>query len=574
MTDAAPDANRRSIEQGTHPDVETALYDAFHAPFQLWPVDACLEHRWGTRHRDTKDPPWPAANSDQALPLDAELLQRTARADSVPELVALADGEHLLVLPIRSSDVTESIATAVIRTSEPSMLLSLATQFQQQSNLHCQVNRLRWERDSLMRQILADFDELSFLRQMAEHLSMAEVSLDTMEMAGKVLPGLRERIHAEAVIFVAAGRDKSACLVGRPVLTEGRIQLEDRHCTRLVERFRDAAMLQPVVRNNCARHEDFAGMEGIESFILAPLVRCKSVLGWLLALNRSPAVRLDRTTPDCRLNRHEFGVNEATLMRSTAAILATHATNVELLRDKDQLLFDMVRALVNAVEAKDRYTAGHSERVALYARQLGSAMGLKAKICQRVYLAGLLHDLGKIAVSDELLSNVNRLSDEEFTEIKTHPDEGWGILYGLEALDDVLVGVLHHHERWDGKGYPDGLSGEEIPLDVRILAIADAFDAITSDRPYRQARPVAKAEAILRAGAGTQWDPVAVGIFLGVLPEIERIRDIYESASSSHAADIVCSSDALPKNRRASRTRPRPCSRSVCAEQKRKIEDQ
>ena len=129
---------------------------------------------------------------------------------------------------------------------------------------------------------------------------------------------------------------------------------------------------------------------------------------------------------------------------------------------------------------------------------------------------------------DNLLANSQRLNDEEFADIQRHAEEGWGILYGLEALDDVLVGVLHHHERWDGRGYPDGLREDTIPLDARILAVADAYDAMTSDRPYRKALPQEKAEEILRQGAGTQWDPEIVEVFLQIMPETLHDADSYE----------------------------------------------
>ena len=342
---------------------------------------------------------------------------------------------------------------------------------------------------------------------------------------------MREQLHAEAVVLVSAGRDKASCLVGRPVVSVGHNRLDDRACTRLVEQFRDAAMRQPVVRNGCQGSPEFQGIKGLRSFILAPMMR--SQFGHRVGPGHQPAlypVRRAETSPR-HASHHEFGINEVSLLRSTAAILATHATNIDLFHDKEQLFLDMVRALVNAVEAKDRYTFGHSERVGLYAKHLGAALGLKARVCQRIYLAGLLHDVGKIAVRDNLLANSQRLNDEEFADIQRHAEEGWSILYGLEALDDVLVGVLHHHERWDGQGYPDGLREDTIPLDARILAVADAYDAMTSDRPYRKALPQEKAEEILRQGAGTQWDPEIVARFLQIMPET-----LPSGTATSHAS--------------------------------------
>jgi HD-GYP domain-containing protein (c-di-GMP phosphodiesterase class II) len=312
------------------------------------------------------------------------------------------------------------------------------------------------------------------------------------------------------------------------VLSVGCNVLDDKSCTRLVQRFRDASLLQPVMQNHCASNAQFQGIDGLRSFMLTPMARGKAVMGWLLAINRVYAVTDGPRRPGSRTMRHEFGANEATIFRSTASVLATHATNVELLRDKDQLLLDMVGALVNAIDAKDPYTRGHSERVGQYAKLLGSTMGLKTRICKRLNLGGLLHDVGKIAIRDDVLSKTDKLDHEEFAIMQEHLEKGWEILYGLEALEDILAGVLHHHERWDGRGYPDKLAGEAIPIDARILAVADAFDAMTSDRPYRKSLPMEQVKLILADGAGTQWDPAIVHTFLNHLSEFEYIRNTYQ----------------------------------------------
>jgi HD-GYP domain-containing protein (c-di-GMP phosphodiesterase class II) len=197
---------------------------------------------------------------------------------------------------------------------------------------------------------------------------------------------------------------------------------------------------------------------------------------------------------------------------------------MRLLKQKEELFTDVVRALVNAVEARDPYTCGHSERVAQFGRCLAEAIGETAIGCERVYLTGLLHDVGKIAIPDGVLQKPGSLNKEERAIIETHTEAGWRILHELEALRDVLSGVLYHHETYDGNGYPDGLAGEEIPLDGRILAVCDAFDAMTSDRPYRDGMPVEKAVEILREGAGRYWDPKLIEVFLENIEKIKRIR--------------------------------------------------
>jgi HD-GYP domain-containing protein (c-di-GMP phosphodiesterase class II) len=222
-------------------------------------------------------------------------------------------------------------------------------------------------------------------------------------------------------------------------------------------------------------------------------------------------------------------------------MMATHAANIGLFQEKERLLMDVVRAMVCSVEAKDEYTRGHSERVALFSKRLAQAIGFTDEECQRIYLTGLLHDVGKIGVSDATLNKPGRLTDEEFREIQQHPNCGWVILHDLEPLHYVLPGVLHHHERYDGAGYPDGLAGEDIPIDGRILAIGDAYDAMTSDRPYREGMPQERAEAILREGAGAQWDPRLVDVFFQIMPDIITIRANYQGTAAP-VRKVACGS--------------------------------
>jgi HD-GYP domain-containing protein (c-di-GMP phosphodiesterase class II) len=266
----------------------------------------------------------------------------------------------------------------------------------------------------------------------------------------------------------------------------------------------------------------------VSSFIIVPIVNGAEFIGWLLALNRNNERNINIEELPWEVSYLEFGTHEATLMSSSAAILATHARNVELFREREELLVSMVRALVSAIEAKDEYTRGHSERVALYGKRLAEELGLGEDYCERLYLTGLLHDVGKIGVRDAVLRKPDALTDDEFEEIKQHPDKGWSILQDLEPLNYVLPGVLHHHESHNGRGYPDGLAGDRIPLDGRILAVADAFDAMTSDRPYRNGMPLAKAEAILKDGAGKQWDPEMIDAFFRAMPDILEIKKTYQ----------------------------------------------
>ncbi|MEO7718182.1 MAG: HD domain-containing phosphohydrolase [Capsulimonas sp.] len=175
--------------------------------------------------------------------------------------------------------------------------------------------------------------------------------------------------------------------------------------------------------------------------------------------------------------------------------------------------FSMVDALVAAVDNKDRYTGKHSEDVMTYSLMIARELGLSEEEQRVIAVAALLHDVGKIGVPDAVLRKPGRLTEEEFETIKQHPQMGAAIVGAAPELAATLDAVRHHHERWDGGGYPAGLIGEATPLAARLMSVADAFSAMTTDRPYRQGMDHQKALRILAEGAGTQWDPVCVAAF-------------------------------------------------------------
>jgi putative nucleotidyltransferase with HDIG domain len=178
-----------------------------------------------------------------------------------------------------------------------------------------------------------------------------------------------------------------------------------------------------------------------------------------------------------------------------------------------------IRALAEAVDAKDSYTRGHSERVGVYASKIAREMGFQKDLIERVYIAGLLHDVGKIGVRDSVITKPDRLTPEEYDEIKQHPAIGAKILEPVDFLADVTPCVRHHHEWFDGsdRGYPDRLRGDAIPLPSRIILVADTVEAMTSDRPYRKALSLDVVYAELTKYSGSQFDPICVDAFLRLL---------------------------------------------------------
>ncbi|MFP7280395.1 HD domain-containing protein [Exiguobacterium indicum] len=185
--------------------------------------------------------------------------------------------------------------------------------------------------------------------------------------------------------------------------------------------------------------------------------------------------------------------------------------------ENEQLLDSLFTLFAATLDARDPYTAGHSVRVAVYSVEIATAANLPNEQIELLRKSALLHDIGKIGIRDDVLLKEGRLTDEEFHAIQQHPVIGVHILSQVQlpkTLQPILPGVKYHHERYDGKGYPEGLIGENIPLFGRIMAIADAYDAMTSDRPYRKGMPVEKALSILEEGMGTQWDATFTRLFL------------------------------------------------------------
>lgn len=182
---------------------------------------------------------------------------------------------------------------------------------------------------------------------------------------------------------------------------------------------------------------------------------------------------------------------------------------------KEAAMFrETTEALANAIDAKDKYTHGHSTRVAMISRMIAKEAGLSDTECDQVYFAALLHDVGKIGIHDNIINKTGKLTDEEFEEIKQHPILGYQILSSIRQSPSLGTGAHYHHERYDGKGYPDGLSGKDIPDIARIIAVADAYDAMTSSRSYRDSLPMHKVREELEEGKGKQFDPEYAEIML------------------------------------------------------------
>ena len=226
-----------------------------------------------------------------------------------------------------------------------------------------------------------------------------------------------------------------------------------------------------------------------------------------------PEVLLLRVRHTIELVRLQANLSQEVAIK-TQEVMAQHER-------LEKMVMQTVQALSGAIDAKDTYTNGHSTRVADYSRELAKRMHISEALQNDIYMMGLLHDVGKIGIPNEIINKPSKLTDEEYDVIKNHPIMGVKILKNITEFPKLLIGARWHHERYDGKGYPDGIAGEEIPMEARIIAIADAYDAMTSKRSYRDALPQDMVRAEVEKGKGTQFDPAFAEIMLCMIDEDE-----------------------------------------------------
>ncbi len=248
---------------------------------------------------------------------------------------------------------------------------------------------------------------------------------------------------------------------------------------------------------------------GIEIYthICVPLVLRSKIRGALLVLNRR--------------KRDNFTSSDFELMTALANQAIVALENARIYEDTRGLYLDVVQAMVKAIEAKDPYTYGHSARVTKYSLAIGNTLSLAAEELEELRLAALLHDIGKIGVNDKLLSKTGKLNHQEWRSMKNHPQLGKDILQGIGLMERILPGISHHHEHFAGTGYPDRLRGKKIPLFGRIIAVADAYDAMTSDRAYRKKLNKKEAQRELLLYSGKQFDGQIVQAFISALATVK-----------------------------------------------------
>jgi putative nucleotidyltransferase with HDIG domain len=236
------------------------------------------------------------------------------------------------------------------------------------------------------------------------------------------------------------------------------------------------------------------------NIICVPVKVKEKIIGVLEAINKK--------------GRSRFGKEDLSLLTSLADQVAIALDNSRLYQELEEMFFQTAESLADAIEKRDPYTGGHTQRVTLYSQTIARYLQLKPLERKWLKIASVLHDIGKIGVEDDILKKPERLSPEEFNMIKRHSDMGAEILEHIRQLREIVPGVRYHHEQVNGKGYPDGLRGEEIPLLAKIVAVADTYDAMTTDRPYRKAIEKETAIEELKRCSGTQLDKEVVEAFI------------------------------------------------------------
>jgi len=435
----------------------------------------------------------------------ATALKRTAHSLAVA-LIDLGDSSFCIV-----HDVNSDAQYDMSKTFLTEMLGLLAEHFQSEVEAEEQIEMVSTE-------LARVYEELVLLHKLSTNMRITEPDANFLQMA---CDNLTEIVSVEgiAILLEKTIEDQKQLVIAAG---SGLIDLDERMAAILYSLLTEEinsgkeALLDSEVDSPFKYHWP----ENIRNIIAVPLcgkdktesnsdriTRAQNdnhIIGLMVAINR--------------IGKQDFDSTDAQLFNSVANGCAVFIENGGLFNDLKTLFIGSLKALTRSIDAKDEYTRGHSERVAFISRWIAERLAdeepLEQEQIHRIYLAGLLHDIGKIGIDEAVLRKKGKLTEKEFECIRKHPSIGAGILREIKQMHDIVPGVLCHHERIDGKGYPGGLVGEQIPLIGKIVGLADGFDAMTSKRVYRDARTVEQALAEIRKGLGTQFDEKIGRIFL------------------------------------------------------------
>jgi len=402
------------------------------------------------------------------------------------------------------------------------MLELLAENFQAAFKAEQQIEKLSTE-------LAQTYEELVLLHKLSTNMKVTEQDANFLQMA---CDSLTEIVSVEGIAILLEktieGEKKLVVTAGSGLIDIDEQMAGILHC-RLTDEINEGR--EALLDSEVDSPFKYDWPENIKNIIAVPLCgkekpdassshRIKDgsyVVGLMVAINR--------------IDKPDFDSTDVKLFNSVANGCAVFVENGRLFSDLKELFIGSLKALTSSIDAKDKYTRGHSERVAFISRWIANRLAQKQPMEQerinKIYLAGLLHDIGKIGIEEAVLRKDGKLTEHELNRIRAHPSIGANILGAIKQMRDITPGVLSHHERIDGKGYPQGLIGEQIPLIGKIVGLADSFDAMTSKRAYRDARTIEEALEEIAKGLGTQFDQTIGKVFLD--SDVYQLWDILQS---------------------------------------------
>jgi HD-GYP domain-containing protein (c-di-GMP phosphodiesterase class II) len=381
------------------------------------------------------------------------------------------------------------------------------------------------------------YEELVLLHKISTNMRVTEADSNFLQMA---CDSLTEIIFVEGIaILLEKTVDEEQRLV--VAAGSGLIDIDEQMAAILHSRMTEEihSGKEALLDSEVDSPYKYNWPENIKNIIAVPLCGKDKAESQISGRNQNGSYIMGLMVAINRIGKQDFDSTDVKLFNSVASGCAVFIENGRLFKDLKELFIGSLKALTNSIDAKDKYTHGHSERVAFISRWIAERLSkqepLEEEKIHEIYLAGLLHDIGKIGIDEMVLRKNGRLTEQEFSRIRLHPSIGAGILREIKQMRDIVPGVLCHHERIDGKGYPNGLTGEQIPLTGKIVGLADSFDAMTSKRTYRDAMTLEQALTEIEKGLGSQFDEKIGRIFLDsdVYKLWDSIRDGLEEINKS-----------------------------------------
>ena len=389
------------------------------------------------------------------------------------------------------------------------MLRLLAEKFQAETKAEKQIEQVSTE-------LAQTYEELVLLHKLSTNMKVTEEDSNFLQMA---CDSLTEIVYVEGIAILL---EKTINDAQQWVIAAGSGLIDMDEQAAMILQCRLAEQIgrgkEALLDSEVDSAFDYEWPRRVKNIIAVPLFGKEEAEPHFAGITQNGNHIIGLMVAINRIGKQDFDSTDIKLFNSVACGCAVFIENGRLFKDLKELFIGSLKALTSSIDAKDKYTHGHSERVAYISRWIAERLcdkePLEEEQINRIYLAGLLHDIGKIGIDESVLRKTGKLTDQEFACIRKHPSIGAGILREIKQMHDIVPGALSHHERADGRGYPDGLTGEQIPLTGKIVQLADSFDAMTSKRTYRDAMSLEKALEEIERGLGTQFDEKIGRIFL------------------------------------------------------------